>query len=139
VSVRAMTWAWAQPIRPPARKFVLVAVADEADDAGTCWPSQGRIAHKCGLGIRSVRRHLAALEAAGCLTRSPRYREGRRTSDLYSLPANLAREVITGPIDGSARPPVSGTPRPVWPGGTAKSAGRASPIGDYMRRTGRWS
>jgi DNA-binding MarR family transcriptional regulator len=85
MSVRAIAWAWAQPVRPSARKFVLIAVADEADDTGSCWPSQGRIADKCGLHVRTVRTHLAALEAEGYLTRSPRYPNSgaRRTFFLY--------------------------------------------------------
>jgi hypothetical protein len=155
VSVRAITWAWEQPVRPPARKLVLVALADEADDTGACWPSQGRIAEKCGFGIRTadgrtrrgyvpgvrtVRAHLVALEAAGYLARSPRYRDQRRTSDLYqlALPAKFAgHRVNNGSSHGSARQPAAGSPRQTLPDPPANPAG-SDFIGAYMRDRGHW-
>ena len=63
---------------PPGEKLVLLALADQANDAGTqCWPSVETIAKRSGQGIRTVRRALASLEKAGHLTRD--HRDGTST------------------------------------------------------------
>jgi DNA-binding FadR family transcriptional regulator len=48
-------------------KFVLVALADDADDRGFCFPSHRRIARKCSVTERSVRRMIGVLAARGYL------------------------------------------------------------------------
>lgn len=60
MSVRVMGAVWDLPI-PAARKLVLLALADHANDEGICWPSQERIAQKCGISDRQVRNHVTAL------------------------------------------------------------------------------
>lgn len=58
---------------PPGEKLVLLALADQANDAGTqCWPSVETIARRSGQGVRTVRRALASLETQGHLTRDHR-------------------------------------------------------------------
>lgn len=69
-----------QPL-PPARRAVMLILADMANQAGLCWPSVSTLAHKCCLSVRSVYNHLKALESAGLLVR--RARTGR--SSVYSL------------------------------------------------------
>lgn len=64
MSVRVSTWAWKQSIRGNAL-LVLLALADQASDAGSCWPSQSTLAAKCGISERALQTHLAALEAGG--------------------------------------------------------------------------
>jgi hypothetical protein len=159
VSWRAINWAYAQPVRPATRKSVLVALADEVrdpdeqlargtepdprSDGTTCWPGQDTLEQKCSLSSRRIRDHLAALEAEGYFTRSRQHKaNGARTSDLYRLhlPDNLSGE------DGSAHGSSNGSPDgasgrsgPKRPVGRSETSGRSNPIGDYMRRTGRWS
>jgi DNA-binding transcriptional MocR family regulator len=92
MSVRVSTWAWKQPIGGSV-KLVLLALADQANDAGSCWPAQSTLAAKCGVSERTLQTHLAALQAAGYLARERRHRSnGTRTSDLYllALDADLA-------------------------------------------------
>ncbi len=72
--------AIAMPL-PPARRAVLLALADMANHAGTCWPSIATLARRACLSVRSIFTHLKALEGMGLLTR--RQRIGR--SSLYSL------------------------------------------------------
>ncbi len=72
--------ALAQPL-PPARRAVLLALADMANHAGTCWPSIATIARRACLSVRSVFNHLGELVRAGLIQR--RARIGR--SSLYSL------------------------------------------------------
>ncbi|MEL7820991.1 helix-turn-helix domain-containing protein, partial [Pseudomonas aeruginosa] len=43
MSIKAMNWAWEQPLSP-VPKLVLMALADNADDHGYCWPKMKTIA-----------------------------------------------------------------------------------------------
>jgi DNA-binding MarR family transcriptional regulator len=87
MSGRVVGWAFAQPDLSASQKLTLVALADNASDDGTCWPSQTALASKTGLSERTVRTSLGELEKRDLLSRQSRLREdGRgRTSDLYSL------------------------------------------------------
>jgi Helix-turn-helix domain len=84
VSVKAMSWAWDQEVGGND-KLVLLRLADHANDDGVCWPSQDTMHVKCGIGGRTVRACLAKLEAYGLISRTPRWRDGRRTTDLIKL------------------------------------------------------
>lgn len=100
-----MGWAWKQLTGHPSTKVVLMALADQAGwDTWQCWPSQALLAERCELGVRSVRRHLETLEAAGYIRRAPRRRaNGSRSSDLVTLMGSQAANLAGGP-----RSPVSG-------------------------------
>jgi Helix-turn-helix domain len=90
VSVRVSTWAWQQSVRGAVRGnrlLVLLALADQADDTGSCFPGQKSLARKCGISERALQGHLSALEASGHVERQRRHRSnGTRSSDLYKLP-----------------------------------------------------
>lgn len=58
----------------PAPKLVLMAIADEADDTGFCFPSQRRLARKCNVTERSVRRIVGKLIAAQHVVVEARFR-----------------------------------------------------------------
>jgi Helix-turn-helix domain len=75
--IRLVDWAIAQQVKPPARKLVLVALANHADNDGICYPGQALLARECELSIRELQRHLAALEEpeAGLISRERRKRE----------------------------------------------------------------
>lgn len=90
MSTQALTWAFEVDLetRP---KFVLVALANYADEVGECFPSQELIARMTGQSSRSVRTQLAALEESGWVSRKPRYgRDGKRTSDRYTIALDRA-------------------------------------------------
>ena len=105
-----MTWAWAVPL-PPTAKLVLMALADEADDAGYCFPSHRRIAAKASVTERTARRVIAELEVRGYLCVSPRYRPDRsRTSNGYQLASGDPPEKVSrgeGPHVRGPRTPVT--------------------------------
>lgn len=63
MSIQAVQWAFSLEL-PPTSKYVLVAVADHADETGRCWPSPSHIVAKTGLSERSVRYALRGLKAA---------------------------------------------------------------------------
>jgi len=52
---------------PPREKFVLVALADNADHAGSCYPSLETLAGKTSMSVRTVQRALRDLETLGAL------------------------------------------------------------------------
>lgn len=85
MSIKAMNWAWEQPL-PPVPKLVLMALADNADDHGYCWPKMKTIAAKCSTSERTVQRTIKTLLAAGLLKKDARFdASGRQVSNGYTL------------------------------------------------------
>lgn len=85
MSARAINWAWTQLLKP-LPKFVLVALADRADDEGICWPSVKWLMKKTGLPERSVREYCRVLRDTGLLATVPRRRDdGGQTSNEFRL------------------------------------------------------
>jgi DNA-binding transcriptional ArsR family regulator len=80
MSISFMTLAWKTEM-PSGRKLVLLALCDNANQQGECYPSIEVIAHKCSMGQRTVQQHISDLEAAGMLARH--FRRGRST--VYRL------------------------------------------------------
>jgi AraC-like DNA-binding protein len=76
-----MHWAWSQ-VLPPAPKLILMALADNADDAGYCWPRVKKIAERCSVSERTVQRTLKNFETSALLKVIRRFRpeDGRQTS-----------------------------------------------------------
>ncbi len=90
MSIRLMTAAWSidpDALKSPRDRFVLVALADSADDAtGECWPSVPTIARRTAMDAKTVRRALAALVAGGWVTSEMRTRpNGSQQSNLYTV------------------------------------------------------
>jgi Helix-turn-helix domain len=86
VSIKAVKWALSTKT-DATNKLALVAIAESHNDkTGDCYPSQKYIADVIGLTERPTRVRLNALEAAGFISRKPRYdTRGKRTSDGYVL------------------------------------------------------
>lgn len=105
VSNEAITWAYTQPVGPSA-KFVLVALADMADEGHSCYPGQQKLATMTGHGVRTVRRQLLELEIGGYLRRERRFdASGHRTSDRYVLP--VGEKIPSGQSDRRPIRPVA--------------------------------
>ena len=91
-----MTWAWTVPL-PPTPKLVLMALSDEADDRGYCFPSQRRLAEKCSITERSVRRMLALLVELERIGVEQRFKkDGGRTSNGYRILFETPRTICPG-------------------------------------------
>ena len=99
MSIALMTLAWKSPF-PAGKKMMLLALCDNANDQGECFPSISMLAEKCSMSERSVFSHIADLERDGAIQRSNR--TGRST--VYTIdpckfctptPANSAPTTAT--------------------------------------------
>lgn len=72
---------------PPTFKFILIKLADNANDAGSCWPSVPEIAQECEIGERTVQAAILWAEKAKILHRE--MRSGRSTV-YHMTPADYA-------------------------------------------------
>lgn len=85
MSNKAITWAFEQEL-PTIDKFVLVVLADYADEANTCYPGQAMIGRRVGASVSTVHRAIKRLEARRLIEREARWvGKGERTSDRYRL------------------------------------------------------
>lgn len=94
MSIEAVAWAFKQPITPAAKKFVLVALADNADHYGISFPSYKHLQQKTSLTRPAVINNIKALVKDGIIEKAGRIRgNGSDTSNAYKLP------IIEGCID----------------------------------------
>ena len=105
MSYTLVNQALAMPL-PPARRMVLLALADMANATGVCWPSIATLAHRACMSVRSVFNHLKALVKAGLIQRRPRI--GR--SSLYMVTGQVMTTSAPAAI-GAASTPTTGTDR----------------------------
>jgi len=76
MSVALMTLAWKSSYQS-GKKLVLLALCDNANDQGECFPSISMLVEKCSMSERSVFNHIADLEKDGAIQRNNR--AGRST------------------------------------------------------------
>ena len=105
--------AWEQDL-PSGPKFVLVALSDQSNDNGVCWPSIPQIAKRCGLDVRSVSRSLAKLEQMGLIERD--VLQGRGTTYRLVFINQSAETPLTNcpaTPDKLSCPPLTNCPEPL--------------------------
>lgn len=121
MSYRALNWAWEADL-PTSQKFVLVALADMADEHESCFPGQERLGRMIGATDRTVRAALVKLEESGLISRTQRRgADGMRTSDRYVLHTNRkilpvvespeADDDLTGNLRQPHRKQIPGNPQ----------------------------
>jgi len=99
-------WAWESDIKPSQRKFVLVCLTFHCDNTGSCFPHISTIADETGQGNSTVRKHLAALEKDGYITRErQRYESGFLGGYRYFMQCSnrALGDIPTAQIDNSYR------------------------------------
>ncbi len=85
MSVKALTWAFEQDLKPTP-KIILLALADYANDHGECWPGINSLCEKSGITRSTLKRNLQILEDDGVIVRRERKRNnGSQTSNRYFL------------------------------------------------------
>lgn len=75
MSITLMSAAW-QIDLPASDKLVLLALADCANDEGSCWPSMATLVKKCSKGERTVQASIKSLVKLGHITRDERPGKG---------------------------------------------------------------
>ena len=89
MSVDYMTLAWRTELQAGPR-LVLLAICDNANDDGNCYPSIQALANKSGLSVRAVRGHVASMTESGLLLRNER--AGRST--FYQIALKALRAAV---------------------------------------------
>lgn len=72
MSVHVTSWCWKSSAASGSTLLVALALADQADDDGLCWPSVKYLATKTRMSERAVQDRVRALVDAGEVTRLPR-------------------------------------------------------------------
>jgi hypothetical protein len=86
MSVRIMAAVWENGPESPEDLLLLLAIADHANDDGYSYPGLDRLARKCRVTDRTVRRTLRRLETAGWL--ETKIGGGRSHTNLYRVVVN---------------------------------------------------
>ena len=100
MSTRVSNWVWELEDLGPSEMLVLLALADQANDAGVAWPAQGSLARRARQTDRNVRRMLVKLERMGLLSVERRSSSHGRKSNRYRLHvgARIGESLETGRI-----------------------------------------
>ena len=85
MSMRLMVQAMNCEVGNPARKLVLLKLADNANDDGICFPSYQYIADKCEMTRRSAISHIECLIKMGLVSKKERKNKDGSISNLYLL------------------------------------------------------
>lgn len=145
-------WAWKQECGSARRKLLLVKLADQANDEGSCYPSIRTLARHTEMSKSAVEREVKELAAMGLLTIERRERlDGGNSSNLYRLrpcPTQAGqgvppkRDGVSHPGGTESEPPSNNTSseelvRALWEAFEAegmKAPDIATPRKDYAKR-----
>jgi hypothetical protein len=110
MSIKLMTAVWAVALIH-TDKLVLLALADNANDEGLCWPSVMTLTQKCGMDARTVQRVVTRLCDAGHMS-------GRARATTTPFTPGVAPPRQSAAPAHNHRPPAQSRPRPRHSAGT---------------------
>jgi Helix-turn-helix domain len=111
MSWSALAWATDSDVGSSAAKFILILLANKADENYSCYPSIRTLMAESNAGRSTVLRALKDLETRGFISRRPQFHDsGARRSTRYYLNHPLAPHLSPSP-DPAPPPSRSGTPR----------------------------
>jgi DNA-binding IclR family transcriptional regulator len=84
MSFQAMAWAVKQTA-PTKAKFLLIMLANYADDRGHCWPSIKTLCVDTGIPRSTLKLYLDRLVKLGLIEKAKRSKGVLQTSNLYVL------------------------------------------------------
>lgn len=86
MSWKALEWATESHVGSSAAKFMLILLANKADEDFSCYPSIRTLMAESDASRSTVLRTLRELETAGFITRRPQFHDsGARRSTRYYL------------------------------------------------------
>lgn len=86
MSWSALAWATDSEVGPTTTKFILILLANKADENFSCYPSVRTLMTEANASRSTVLRALRNLEARGYITRRPQFHDsGARRSSRYYL------------------------------------------------------
>ena len=141
MSVKYIVWAFDQAGLPHGPKFVLVALADIANDDGWAYPGTRKISEKVGMVRTTVSRHLRHLEELELISIEARTGQGgRQTSNGYQLWMTPPSQIETGvgsdvqvehpPVSECDTPPSQNATGPVSECDTPPSQNATPPVSE---------
>jgi len=110
MSFQAMAWAVKQKL-PTRDKFVLLMLANYANEIGKCWPSFNRLADDTGLCRRSIILSLQALSSGGIIDVEERKLDGQNITNIYTVRHGSPDTIQSHDVSSSSAvvaPPVQG-------------------------------
>jgi hypothetical protein len=111
VSWKALDWATESEVKSAIAKFILLLLANKADENFSCYPSIRTLMAESGSGRSTVLRALKKLEADGFVTRNPQFHDsGAQRVSRYYLNHPLAPHLSSLPRP-NATPPRPDTKR----------------------------
>jgi len=84
MSFQAMAWAVKQTL-PSREKFLLIILANYANDRNQCWPAIATLCKDTGFSRMTVSRGIAKLIKLGALNARHQTKNGMKTSKMYRL------------------------------------------------------
>jgi len=114
MSIKLMSAIWENGPLASSDRFVLLALADYANDAGECWPSVVSIQRRTQMSDRGVQKIIRRLESDGWLTVLTG--NGRKGCNRYLIknPEHRSPEPLRTPIEPPEEPlvvPQRGKPK----------------------------
>ena len=139
MSVAALTWAFGLNLKPATAKFVLVALADNADDEGRAFPSVESLISKTSLDRKTVIRALDELEQMEVLTdtgsRVGRTKQVKVYRLTWKRPESGSVRTASQRVPDSEHNPVNGTVPEIPPKGPVfPSKGPVFPSKESQKR-----
>ena len=102
---KALDWATDSQVGSSTTKFILLLLANKADENFSCYPSIRTLMADSDAGRSTVMRALKELEASGFITREPQFHDsGGRRSNRYYLNDPLAPHCSPVPIRDPTAP-----------------------------------
>ena len=112
MSMKLMVAAMQCIVGSPARKLVLIKLADNANDKGECFPSYKHIADQCEISKRSVIGHIQRLATDNFLVITHRKTPKGNSSNSYQLTLEGSADISLPPSANAAPPSEDSAPAP---------------------------
>lgn len=103
MSISAIAWVFKQPLKPSWLKFLLLALADNANDEGHCYPSGKYLCIKTSLNRKTIIAGLDQLEARGYLIDTGQRKGVTKQVKVYQLRVPL-EGLLNSTVEGTLSP-----------------------------------